>query len=251
MSEFADENLAALVRQMMPSRRIDWIVQVTDNHEEACALFNRNVLRVHRLWQAEVYDAGLHLVPKHHLLSARRVGSEILRGIASRIAIDVWEARLIKNHKGRLTEKHGYIARTPDREHVAFGGCAATAEIGVLRELRSAISKRARLARERARRIEDYQELLRSRSVRGRYDADLRVDLANYERWLPKHLRETFKRYEEGVPLRVIENEAVDLVPSLGDRELADLIYQLDRDVALAEEETDRRALDRWFDGGG
>ena len=121
----------------------------------------------------------------------------------------------------------------------------------MLRELRSAISKRARLARERARRIEDYQEFLRSCSVRGRYDADLRVDLVNYERWLPKHLRETFKHYEEGVPLRVIENEAVDLVPSLGDRELADLIYQLDRDVALAEEETDRHALDRWFDGGG
>lgn len=30
-----------------------------------------------------------------------------------------------------------------------------------------------------------------------------------------------------------------------------DLIYQLDRDVALAEEETDRQALDRWFDGVG
>lgn len=166
MSEFAEENLAALVRQMMPSRRIDWIVQVTDNHEEACALFNRNVLRVHRLWKSDIYDAGLHLLPMHHLLSARRVGSEILRGIASRIAVDVWEARFIKNHKGRLTEKHGYLARTPDREHVAFGGCAATAELGVLRELRSAISKRARLARERARRIEDYQEFLRSRSVR-------------------------------------------------------------------------------------
>ncbi|OPY99237.1 hypothetical protein A5906_26270 [Bradyrhizobium sacchari] len=68
---------------------------------------------------------------------------------------------------------------------------------------------------------------------------------------IPKHLGETFKHYEEGVPLRVIENEAVDLVPSLGDRELADLIYRLDHDVALAEEETDWRALDRWFDGGG
>ncbi|TYO60797.1 hypothetical protein FXV83_41885 [Bradyrhizobium hipponense] len=49
----------------------------------------------------------------------------------------------------------------------------------------------------------------------------LRVDLANYVRCLPKHLREAFKHYEEGVPLRVIENEAVDLVPSLDDRQLA------------------------------
>ncbi|MGY3473800.1 hypothetical protein [Bradyrhizobium ottawaense] len=128
-------------------------------------------------------------------------------------------------------ENDDYIARTPDREHVAFGGCAATAEIGVLHELRSAISKRARLARERARRTGNYEEFVRSCSVLGRYDADLRVDLANYGRWLPQHLRETFKHYEEGVPLRVIESVAVDRVPSLGDLELADLIYQLDRDV--------------------
>ncbi|MDE5445639.1 hypothetical protein GWG65_30380 [Bradyrhizobium sp. CSA207] len=78
----------------------------------------------------------------------------------------------------------------------------------------------------------------------------LRVDLANYVRWLPKHLREAFKHYEEGVPLRVIEKEAVDLVPwTIGSWQ--DLIYQLDRDVACAEEETERHALNRWFDGGG
>ncbi|WP_156947597.1 hypothetical protein [Bradyrhizobium sp. WSM3983] len=171
--------------------------------------------------------------------------------MASRIAIDVWEARFVKSHKGRLTEKHAYLARTLDRGYVAFGECAATAELRALRELRSAISKQARLARARAKRAEDYQEFLRSRCARGRYDSAHRVDLASYERWLPKHLREAFRHYEEGVPLRVIENEAVDLVPSLDDRHLADLIYQLDRDVARAEEETDRQALDRWFGGGG
>lgn len=95
------------------------------------------------------------------------------------------------------------------------------------------------------------QELLRSRCARGRYDSAHRVDLASYERWLPKHLREAFRHYEEGLSLRVIENEAVDLVPSLDDRHLADLIYQLDRDVVRAEGETDRQALDRWFGGGG
>lgn len=157
------------------------------------------------------------------------------------------DRRFVKNHKGRLTEKHGFLARTPDRGYVAFRECAATAELRALRELRSAISEQARLARARAKRAEDFQEFLRSRCARGRYDSAHRVDLANYERWLPKHLREAFKHYEEGVPLRVIENEAVDLMPSLDDRQLADLIYQLDRDVACAGEETDRKALDRWF----
>ncbi|MBH5388532.1 hypothetical protein [Bradyrhizobium diversitatis] len=167
--------------------------------------------------------------------------------MASRIAVDMWEARFVKSHKGRLTEKHAYLARTLDRGYVAFGECAATAELHAVRELRSAISKQARLARARAKRAEDYQELLRSRCARGRYDSAHRVDLASYERWLPKHLREAFRHYEEGLSLRVIENAAVDLVRS----HLADLIYQLDRDVARAEEETDRQALDRRFGGGG
>ncbi|WOH63685.1 hypothetical protein [Bradyrhizobium sp. BWA-3-5] len=48
---------------------------------------------------------------------------------------------------------------------------------------------------------------------------------------------------EEGVPLLVIEGEAFDLVPSLNDGDLADLVYQLDRDVQRAEGETDDRAL--------
>ncbi|MBK3660360.1 hypothetical protein JJE66_03715 [Bradyrhizobium diazoefficiens] len=100
MPEFADENLATLVRRMMPSRPIDWIVQVTDNHDDDCALFNRNVLRVHPLSANHVFDAGLHLVPKHHPLRLRRVNSEILPGVASRIAVDMWEARFVKSHKG-------------------------------------------------------------------------------------------------------------------------------------------------------
>ncbi|MGY3077924.1 hypothetical protein ACVWZZ_004332 [Bradyrhizobium sp. LM6.10] len=44
-----------------------------------------------------------------------------------------------------------------------------------------AISKHARLARARGKRAEEYQELLRSRFARSRYDSALRVDLANYE----------------------------------------------------------------------
>ncbi|MCK1634690.1 hypothetical protein [Bradyrhizobium sp. 162] len=48
-----------------------------------------------------------------------------------------------------------------------------------------------------------------------------------------------FKRYEEGLRPGLIENKQVDMVPSLDDRRLADLIYQLDRDVALRGKETD------------
>lgn len=85
---------------------------------------------------------------------------------------------------------------------------------------------------------------MRSRSVRGRYDADLRVDLANYGRWLPQHLREIPKHYEEGVPLRVIESEAVDL-GLFGRPEVGGSDLPLDRDVAFAEEETGLPPLDR------
>ncbi|MBB4371894.1 hypothetical protein GGD63_004695 [Bradyrhizobium sp. cir1] len=69
----------------------------------------------------------------------------------------------------------------------------------------------------------NYVEFLRSRSVCGRYDADLRIDLANDGQWLPQRRGETFNT-TKGVPLRVIENEAVDLVPTLGAPGLADLI---------------------------
>lgn len=52
-----------------------------------------------------------------------------------------------------------------------------------------------------------------------------------------------FKRYEEGLRPGLIENKQVDMVPSLDDRRLADLIYQLDRDVALRGKETDIHKL--------
>jgi hypothetical protein len=57
MPELADEHLAALVRKVMPPRRGEWIVQVVDNHDEACAISYRNILRVHRLWRTDVYEA--------------------------------------------------------------------------------------------------------------------------------------------------------------------------------------------------
>lgn len=76
-----------------------------------------------------------------------------------------------------------------------------------------------------------------------------RIPLADYERWLPKHTTEAFKLYgEESFPLLVIEGEAFNLVPTLNDRDLADLVYQLDCDVQRAETETDNRSLDQFLD---
>ena len=58
----------------------------------------------------------------------------------------------------------------------------------------------------------------------------------DYERWLPKQTSDALRHYgEEGVPVLVIEGEAFDLVPSLNDGDLADLLYQLDRDVQRAQ----------------
>ena len=69
-----------------------------------------------------------------------------------------------------------------------------------------------------------------------------------YERWLPKQISDALRHYgEEGVPVLVIEGEAFDLVPSLNDGDLADLLYQLDRDVQRAQAETDERALDQFL----
>jgi hypothetical protein len=48
MPEWADEELAALVRRVIPPRRPDWGVQVVDNPEEACAIFARDLVRVQR-----------------------------------------------------------------------------------------------------------------------------------------------------------------------------------------------------------
>ncbi|MCK1296746.1 hypothetical protein IVB33_22775 [Bradyrhizobium sp. 24] len=106
-----------------------------------------------------------------------------------------------------------------------------------------AISKQARLARARGKRAEEYHELLRSR-LPGAGTTVLSGSI------LPttKMAAETsaFKRYEEGLRLGVVENKQVDLVPSLYDRQLADLIDQLDRDVACAEKKPIAR---RWSSG--
>jgi hypothetical protein len=246
MATLADERLAALVRQVMPLRVREWIVQVVDDHRDACVMFNRDVLRVHRNWSSEVYDAGLHSVLDHLPLSLKKVSSQILKGHSSRTIVDIWEAcTLKKSYKGRLFEKRGFLARTAGGE-LAFASTPAAAELNAIRAARRAVFVRARQARTRSQRDASYQDLLRSRLSHRKYDGTFRVPLTDYERWLPKYTTEAFKRYgEEGVPLLVIEGEAFNLVPSLTDHDLADLVYQLDCDVQRAQTETDDRLVDQ------
>ncbi|MGY3131414.1 hypothetical protein ACVWZM_002096 [Bradyrhizobium sp. USDA 4501] len=222
MPRLADERFAALVRQVMPSRVGGWNVQVVDDHKEACAMFNRDVLPVHRDWLTAVYDTGLHSVLEYHPLSLKRVPSQILRGPASLTVVDVWQACTVKKgYKGRLSEKQGFLVRTAKGGGVAFASNAAAAEMDALRAARRAVYERARQTRARARRNEDYQGLLSNRLALRKYDGAFRVPLRDYERWLPTQTAEAFKLYgEDGVPLLVIEHEAFDLVPSLNDRDL-------------------------------
>ncbi|PDT73968.1 hypothetical protein CO675_27710 [Bradyrhizobium sp. C9] len=105
-----------------------------------------------------------------------------------------------------------------------------------------AVYERARQARARAQRDEDYQGLLSNRLALWKYDGAFRVRCGTTN----GGCRSRRKLYgEDGVPLLVIEHEAFDLVPSLNDRDLADLVYQLDRDVSRAQTEADDRSIDQ------
>jgi hypothetical protein len=144
LPEFADENLAALIRQMMPPRVTDCIVLITDNHDWACALFSRNVLRVRRRWRTDVFDVGLHQMPMHYplgLIIRRWVPDIAWGGIAHRGRRVGGPLR--QEPKGPLAGKHGSLALTLNGGTAAFGASAATAELGALREFSSAVIEKA------------------------------------------------------------------------------------------------------------
>ncbi|MCK1418140.1 hypothetical protein IVB55_35515 [Bradyrhizobium sp. CW4] len=246
MPALADGKLATLVRQVMPPRAQEWTVQVVTDHKDACVMFNRNVLRVHWTWPTAVHAAGMHSILDHHPLSLKKIPSQILRGLSSRTVVDVWQACTVKKgYKGRLSERRGFFACTASGQF-AFASNAAAAELDALRAARRSIYERSRQVRARSKRDEDYQGLLTKRLSGRKYDGAYRVPLSNYERWLPKDMTEAFKLYgEEGVPLLAMEGEAFDLVPSLNDHDLADLVYQLDCDVQRAQTETDDRLIDQ------
>ncbi|MHC4041337.1 hypothetical protein I3J27_32120 [Bradyrhizobium xenonodulans] len=182
MPALADGRLATLVRQVMPPRAQKWIVQVVTDHKDACAMFNRNVLRVHWTWPTAIHAAGMHSILNHYPLSLKKVPSQILRGLSSRTIVDVWQACTIKRgYKGRLSEKRGFLARTASRE-IAFASNAAAAELDALRAARRAIYERSRQVKIRSQRDEDYQGLLTKRLSSRKYDGAYRVPLSHYKR---------------------------------------------------------------------
>ncbi|WP_316397932.1 hypothetical protein [Bradyrhizobium sp. 33ap4] len=173
--------------------------------------------------------------------------SQILRGLPSLTVVDVWQACTVKKgYKGRLSEKKGFLARTAKGGGLAFASNAAAGRWTLFAQ------PDARFTNGPVRRglelngDEDYQDLLSNRLALTKYDGAFRVPLRDCEWWLPKQTTEAFKLYgEDVVPLLVIEHEAFVLVPSLNDRDLADLVYQLDRDVSRAQTEADDRSLDQ------
>jgi len=119
------------------------VVQVVDAHQDVRVMFNRNVMRVHRNWSTAIHDAGLHSVLAYHPLSLKKVPSQVLRGLSSRTAVNVWQACAIKKgYKGRSSENRGFLAWAADGEF-AFASNAAAAELDALRETRRAIYERA------------------------------------------------------------------------------------------------------------
>ena len=243
MSEWADEELTALVRRVLPRRHPEWLVQIVDRPEEA--MFNRNLVRVQRNWRAAVYEHGLHFVMMHYPLSLKRAPSNVFRR-SSRDVVDIWEVRAIQKwvYSGTLTEARGYIARALRGNGLAFHENATRAEFGALREARRPNRIERRLARARGHRNAEYQTLLRERAIRRKYDSHFRVPIISYERLLPGYLVEAYRSYEGGVPLFVIENAVVDLVPYLDERTLHNLVYQLERDLSEALADAEDRAME-------
>jgi hypothetical protein len=236
MLEWADEELAALIKRVLPPRRPEWRVQVVDNPDEACAMFNQDILRVQRQWREAVYEAGLHLVVGHYPLSLERMRP--LSRTATRVAVEVWKAQAIRRDgKVNLTGVVGYVARLVGGKELAFVKSRKEATRLARQGISGSCPARGHSTRARARRDAENQARLCERLRQARYDGDFRVDAATYELLLPRQLLDAYSNDETGIPLLAIENAAVDLVPSLDELRLHDLEFQMDCDRRRAEAE--------------
>ncbi|WP_230646766.1 hypothetical protein [Bradyrhizobium sp. Leaf401] len=232
--EWADGELAALVRRVLPLRLAEWRVRVVDNPDEACARFSHNLVRVQRHWREAVYDAGLHTLTMHRpeILTHHPLSLVKLRG-GSRKGIDIWNATGILRKSAALTEMRGYLVRTTDGKASAFNRNRKKAELLALEDAeRSDRGARpvspARMRRRRA--------MLADLASRTRYDGGFRVSAASYERWFPDLSLAVFRGYEpEDVPLVMVVNEAGDGLPDLQDHAFEDFMVQLRGDLKRAE----------------
>jgi len=241
MAEAADEQLVALVRQVLPPRTRPWIVQVVDRHEDAGADFVHNRLFVRRDWRSAIYEDGLFDVPEFRSikrffpLSVKRLESQLLHRKSQRVLTDLWEAKVLRRGTRFLTSLSGYVGRTTDRNWIAFHKQPNLAELAALQMMRSERAKRARAVRALKERNARHQAVLGERVRLRKYDGDFRVSVDSYVRWLPPSLADAYRLCEGGVPLIVIENEIIGLVPDLDDRQMADLMFQLDCDAQRAD----------------
>jgi hypothetical protein len=230
MPEWADEELAALVRQVLPPRRPEWRVQVVDNPEEASAMFTQNLLRVQRHWREAVYDAGLHSVMMHHPLSLVRMR----RG--ARIGLDIWKARAIRREKRTLIEVRGYLARPIEGNGLAFDKNPKEAERLALAAARGPDRGRVLTPQARARRVKRRRAMLDDLVSRTRYDGGFPVAAATYEKWFPEASLAVFRSFiDDGAPLVTVVNEALDGLPELEDHEFEDFTVRLRLDMERAE----------------
>jgi hypothetical protein len=97
-----------------------------------------------------------------------------------------------------------------------------------------------RSARTKARRDAKAQARLREQMRRAKYSGGFPVDLAAFELLLPRHLLDAYAHYEDGVPIVQIENDVVELVPSLGDLQLHDIEIKLEHYRSRAESAWER-----------
>ncbi|MEY9136732.1 hypothetical protein ACVIWV_008873 [Bradyrhizobium diazoefficiens] len=225
MAEWADGELAALVRRVLPPRRPEWRVQVVDNPDEACAMFAQDLLRVQRHWREVVYDAGLHSVMMHHPLSLVR-----MRG-GARIGIEIWRTRAIRREKQSLTEVPGYLARAVEGQRFAFDKNRKKAELLALAaqgpKLGPVLAPPARMRRR--------QDALDDLVGRMRYAGGFHVAAADYERWFPEAGVAVFRLFDgDDVPLATLVNEARDGLPALHDHEFEDFLVRLRWDMERA-----------------
>jgi hypothetical protein len=239
MPEWADEDLAALVRRVIPPRCPDWAVQVVDNPEEAGAFFARDLVRVERHWRDSVYETGLHSVVGRGLASHYPLGLVRTRRGAHR-GLEIWKTRAIRRATGGLSQVRGYLARTIEGHGFVFDGNPKNAG-------RLALDGAGRLPRRMPPSpagIRRRRKLLNDLASRTRYEGGFCVSAAAYERWFPDISVAVFRHYKsEGVPLSQVVEEARDGLPALQDYEFKDFLCRLRWEMAEAEPVARQRRL--------
>jgi hypothetical protein len=220
----AGKELAALVGQVFPVRRRGWRVQIVDNPDEACVLFDQDLLRVQRHWREAVYETDLYSVMTcYHPLSLAKV-----RRGGARIGLDIFKTRAVRRTDDGLAEVKGYVVRAKEGKGAVFHQSLAKAE----RLASDAAGQPPCPAALSPARIRRRVKLLDDLVSRTRYDGGFRVAAAAYEKWLPV-LSAHFG--EEGIPIANVTCEARNILSVIQEHELREFMLRLSWDLDKAE----------------